>query len=780
MPSIFSILSVSPILAARQGFRPYSEYDPHLHIIVEVEIWDGREWIKTFVMIDSGCSENVIDSRFVQYLGVPPSTKAVPLHLKLADGTLNPSGIVTDEITTQLRIIKHQEAISFDVTKIESYPIMLGIPWLKRHDPWIHWSRHQITFNSPFCLSSCCISEPLTITALDKYPFLDNPVHLDQPRPQDSQETNSPKDSDSDLSHEARATPSLDVRRKPKFQPKSRSKRPKSQPSPPPKSQPKGTPKTPRAPPKVSTVSGAAFSTYYRRPEIQIYQLSVKELLELGENELESDPPDPDLSKIPPEYHEFAKVFSEEEANKLPEHRPYDHEIPLKPGTTPPWGPIYSLSPEELKVLREYIQDNLRKRFIQHSQSPCAAPILFAKKPDGGLRLCVDYRGLNQITIRNRYPLPLINELFDRVRGAKYFTKFDVRDGYHRLRIAKGEEWKTAFRTRYGLFEYRVMPFGLCNAPGTFQHYMNDTFRDYLDDFLANYMDDLLVYSKTLKEHKIHVRKVLRRLQEAGLYLKPSKCEFHKTEVKFLGYIITENGIAMDPTKVETVLSWPAPQNVLEVQMFLGLANFYRRFIKNFSQLLAPITALLKKNTSFNWNRAADKAFRALKKAFTSAPILRHFDYSKPAIMETDASDYAIGAILSQLDENTGLLHPCAFFSRKFTAAELNYEIYDKEMLAVVDGFSTWRHYLEGSGHQTQVITDHKNLLWFSETKIYNQRQAQWAEKLSHFDFTLVYRPGHLGGKPDALSRRPDYKPRRGEDEPKNPNEFQFLKPHQM
>ena len=216
--------------------------------------------------------------------------------------------------------------------------------------------------------------------------------------------------------------PPLDVRCKPKSQlrsrsknqPKSRPKRHKEQPSPPPKPQPKEPPSLPRAPPKVSTVSGAAFSTYYRRSDIQIYQLSVRELLESEERE--TDQLDPDLSKIPPEYHEFAKVFSKEEADKLPEHRPYDHKIPLKPDTTPPWGPIYSLSPEELKVLREYIHEHLRKRFIQYSQSLCAAPILFAKKPDGMLHLCVDYRGLNQITIRNRYPLPLINELFDRVR----------------------------------------------------------------------------------------------------------------------------------------------------------------------------------------------------------------------------------------------------------------------------------------------------------------------------------------------------------------------------
>jgi RNase H-like domain found in reverse transcriptase/Reverse transcriptase (RNA-dependent DNA polymerase)/Integrase zinc binding domain/Chromo (CHRromatin Organisation MOdifier) domain len=768
---------------------------------VKVEIESQKGLIKTFVMIDSGCSENVIDSHFAEYLGVPLHPKTNPLHLSLADGTLNPSGIVKDELTTQLIIGKHHERITLDVTKIQSYPIMLGIPWLKLHDPWIHWSRHKITFSSPRCLASC-LPEGIadSVTALQKYPFIENPVQLDQPlqtsetietsknseRSEHSEYSENPEHSDitetkestdttdpanttettGNLSHATKA--SSHTRSKTKSKKKARKSAP---------SRPASAPRSSLTPPKVAMVSGAAFGTYFRHSEIQIFQLTAQSLSEPESPELQ----DPDLSKIPPEYHEFAKVFSQEEADKLPEHRLYDHKIRLKDDTAPPWGPIYSLSPEELQALKEYIDINLQKGFIRHSQSPCAAPILFAKKPDGGLRLCVDYRGLNKLTIKNRYPLPLINELFDRVGGAKYYTKFDIRDGYHRLRIAKGEEWKTAFRTRYGLFEYQVMPFGLCNAPGTFQHYMNDVFHDYLDDFLANYLDDLLIYSKTLKEHKRHVRLVLQRLQDAGLYLKPSKCEFHTTSTKFLGYILSTDGISMDPAKVESVLSWPAPKSVLEIQMFLGLANFYRRFIKNFSRLLTPITSLLKKsNSPFNWTNAADKAFNSLKKAFTSAPILRHFDYSKPAVLETDASDYALGAVLSQLDDETGLLHPCAFHSRKFIPAELNYEIYDKEMLAIVDSVLTWRHYLEGSGHQTRIVTDHKNLLWFTETKVYNRRQTRWAEKLAYFDFTLEYRPGRLGGKPDALSRRPDYKSRKGGDEQRNPNEFQFLKDHQI
>jgi len=260
--------------------------------------------------------------------------------------------------------------------------------------------------------------------------------------------------------------------------------------------------------------------------------------------------PDPNLSTIPPEYHEFADLFSKKEADKLPAHRSYNHAIPLESGKAPSFGPIYKLSPAELMVVRIYITENLRKGFIHDSQSPCRARIFFAKKADGTLQLYVDYRSLNKITIKNRYPLPLIGKLLEQINKAKYFTKFDMRDGYNWLRITSGEEWKTAFRCRYGLFEYTVMPFGLCNASGTFQHYMNDTFRDFLDELLVVYLDDMLIYSDNLKEHRKHVQNVLEWLREAGLFLKPSKCEFHKQEVEFLGFVIGINGVRMDPAKV--------------------------------------------------------------------------------------------------------------------------------------------------------------------------------------------------------------------------------------
>ena len=252
-------------------------------------------------------------------------------------------------------------------------------------------------------------------------------------------------------------------------------------------------------------------------------------------------------------------MFDKVKANRLPEHRPYDCPIDLQPGKEPPWGPIYNLSPTELEVLREYIDENLANGFIQHSRSPASAPIFFVKKKDGTLRMVMDYRGLNKVTIRNRYALPLISSLLERLSGVKYFTKLDLRGAYNLVRIRPGDEWKTAFRTRYGHFEYTVMPFGLTNAPTVFQHMANDIFRDFLDIFIIVYLDDILIYSKTQEEHEIHVRQVLQRLREYGLYAKLEKCSFDQCQVEFLGYIVSSNGISMDPSKVQKILDWQTP-----------------------------------------------------------------------------------------------------------------------------------------------------------------------------------------------------------------------------
>jgi len=460
---------------------------------------------------------------------------------------------------------------------------------------------------------------------------------------------------------------------------------------------------------------------------------------------------------IPVEYRDLYEVFQDvPDDQALPEHQSWDHEIPLQEGKQPHYLPLYQLGQNEQKTLREYIEMNLRRGFIRPSQSPAGYPILFVPKKDGSLRLCVDYRKLNDITIKNRYPLPLIDELREQTSQAKIFTKLDIKEAYHQVRIKEGEEWKTAFRTRYGHYEYTVMPFGLTNAPASFQSLINNVLRPYLDKFVVAYLDDILIYSKDEQEHVEHVRKVLEALRERKLRLKLPKCEFGVTRVEFLGYIIEPGQISMDPKKVDSIAEWPTPTKTREVQSFLGTANYYRRFIKGYSRIAAPLTELTKKDQPFRWGKEEDLAFLRIKRHIVTAPVLRMFDPARPITIETDASDYAIGACMSQPDDE-GRLHPVMFYSRKMVPAEKNYDIHDKELLAIVDTFREWRVYLQGTTHQVKVITDHKNLTFFTTTKILNRRQTRWAETLGQYNFKIVYQKGSENARADALSRRADY-----------------------
>jgi transposase InsO family protein len=365
------------------------------------------------------------------------------------------------------------------------------------------------------------------------------------------------------------------------------------------------------------------------------------------------------------------------------------------------------------------------------------------------------------VTKKNRYPLPLISETLDRLVGAKAFTKLDLKDAYHRLRIKEGDEWKTAFRTRYGHFEYMVMPFGLANAPSTFQAYINQAMQGLLDVVCVVYLDDILIYSHDESKHEEHVKMVLERLRENGLYVNLKKCQFKTRSVEFLGFNVSTDGISMEESRVATVNDWPRPKTAKELMTFLGFANFYRRFIARYSKIAAPLTNLLKGNgAAFQWRDVEQAAFDELKKAFTEAPLLRHFDPSLPSTLETDASGSAIACVISQpFPSETpakGHRHPIAFWSRKLKDAEMNYEVHDAELLAIVEGFKRFRHYLEGSAHTVRVLTDHKNLKYFMHTKELNSRQARWAEKLARFDFEIEYRTG-TSNPADPPSRRPDY-----------------------
>lgn len=458
---------------------------------------------------------------------------------------------------------------------------------------------------------------------------------------------------------------------------------------------------------------------------------------------------------LPPEYHDFADVFCKKRAEVLPPHRPYDCAINLIPGAPLPKGKTYPLSLPEQKSMGEYVKDSLERGFIRPSSSPVGAGFFFVEKKDGGLRPCIDYRGLNQITVKDSYPLPLILELFDVLKGAVVFTKLDLRGAYNLVRIREGDEWKTAFNTRNGHFEYLVMPFGLCNAPAVFQRFMNDAFCDLNNRFVIVYLDDILVFSKTHLEHVSHVKQVLQRLRENRLYAKIEKCSFHQDHIPFLGYIISSDGFQMDPQKLSAVLEWPQPTTLRGLQSFLGFANYYRRFIKGFASIAAPLTAMTKKGTNCRiWSSEAVSSFQKLKDMFSKAPVLQHPNPDLQYIVEVDASEVGAGAVLSQRQPTSGRIHPVAFFSRKFSPTEKNYDVGNRELLAIKLALSEWRHLLEGALKPFSILTDHKNLLYIQTAKRLNSRQARWALFFSRFNFVLSYVPGHKNKKADALSRQ--------------------------
>jgi hypothetical protein len=362
----------------------------------------------------------------------------------------------------------------------------------------------------------------------------------------------------------------------------------------------------------------------------------------------------------------------------------------------------YRISELERQALEEQLKDLLAKGWIRPSQSPYASPVIFVRKKDGSMRMCVDYRALNAITEKDRYPLPRIDELLDRLRGAKVFSKLDLASGYHQVRMDVDSIPKTAFQCERGLFEYTVMPFGLCNAPATFQSMMNQVLAG-LAEFALVYLDDVLAFSQSDEEHLQHLDEVCQRLQKHQLYARRDKCEFGTRQTTFLGHVVSADGIACEPEKVEAVLQWPVPKSAAEVASFLGLVNFYRRFAKGLSGVAAPLTALLKKGAAFEWSEAAQEAFDAVKALLTSAPVLVPPDPNLPFVLECDASAFAVGAVLSQ-GEGT-LKRAVAFLSMKLNSAQRNYLMHDKELLSVIHALQSWRHYLL-NGLPIVVYTD--------------------------------------------------------------------------
>lgn len=526
-------------------------------------------------LVDCGSSHCFIDSGFVSKNKIP-TYPIPPIPLRLFDGTCN--SMITEAVDLPIRFSSGVvTSDTFYVTPLDSSCfIVLGYSWLTLHNPLIDWVSGSIDFQTT--------SQGMPSTPPTSLPSSDTSPPMDIPPPPTTSGTSANN-----------VAPNISLINAVAFC-------------------------------RACKLEGSVqFSIYLRPPGVDLRSAT-----------LSSDPPD--LSKVPSEYHDFADVFDKGKASQLPPHRPYDLKIELEEGTSPPLGTIYSLSPVELEALRKFLDENISAGLLKSSSSPHGAPVLFVKKKDGSLRLCVDFRGLNQITKKDRYPLPLIADLLDSPSRAKVYTKIDLRSAYHLVRIAEGDEWKTAFRTRYGSYEWLVMPEGLTNAPAAFQRFVNSVFADMLDICVIVYLDDILIYSEDLASHKKHVREVLLRLCKHRLYAKPEKCAFHTTSVEYLGYLLSPDGLTMSSEKIQAIVNWPEPRKVKDIQSFLGFANFYRRFIFNYSDIVVPLTRLTRKGILWNFSEDCRKSFEALKKAFTSAPILTHWIPNVPIVVETDAS----------------------------------------------------------------------------------------------------------------------------------------------
>jgi len=682
---------------------------------LQLATMDTNSKVALSALLDSGATGMFLDSKFIQSQGWNTKTLTRPIPVYNVDGTLNQGGSIKEEIELLMTFQNHTERATFAICDLGDKLAIIGHNWLFLHNPEINWKTGEVSFSR--CPDHCQLNIQEKATK-KKARQMRRPssVHLDST--EYSQE-NAPAIPDD-------ASLELDL---------------------------------------ILCI-----------PDPDLYINAAQNISsKLAEEATKANPQRSFEEIVPKAYHGFKEVFSKKAFDKLPPRGPWDHAIDLVPGAQPFRSKLYPLSPAEQVELDKMLKEHLESGRIRSSKSPMASPFFFIKKKNGGLRPIQDYRKLNEITIKNSYPLPLLADIISKLKKAKYFSLCDVMWGYNNIRIKEGDEWKAAFRINRGLFEPLVMFFGLTNSPATFQAMMNEIFKDLIEEgVVIVYMDDILIFTETLEEHQKVVQRVLEILKQNHLYLNPEKCLFEKIKISYLGLIISKGQVEMDPVKVEGVKNWPVPKTVKEIQSFLGFINFYRRFIEGFASIAKPLHDLTRKDTPWNWSESCQEAFDSLKMRVTSSPILVFPDDSNPYRVEADSSDYATGAVLSQLcaDEKW---HPVAYLSKALSPVERNYEIHDKEMLAIIRALEEWRHFLEGAKHQVEIWTDHKNLEYFMTAKKLNRRQARWSLFLSQFDFKLHHRPGSRSMKPDALSRRADH----GKGENDNNNVI-LLKPEKL
>jgi hypothetical protein len=661
-------------------------------------------------LIDSGASDNFADRGLVTSLDLP-TLRQGKRQVRLANGSKQDCSYVLQ--SAAVSIGSYELVSDFTVTTLGKYGLILGKPWLTEVNPRIDWQTHVVTVRAAdqeFVLQGKVKGPKGGVNAVAECSAMQLKKALHRPC-----------DYFLGLVREAEADELLAAAQQfvlPKpVDPEEES---------------------PAAPP--APLSEAERQAKF---EIALEGLQTPALDAEQRAELEGT------------LKEFADVLKGMPPGFMPPERPFDHTIPLEEGHTPSYSSTYRMSPGELDEVKRQLADLLERGFIQPSSSPYGSPILFVRKKDGSLRFCVDYRALNKQTVKNRYALPRIEELFDRLQGAQMFSKIDLESGYWQIRIAGQDVPKTAFRTRYGHYEFKVMPFGLTSAPATFQAAMNDLFRKYLDEFVVVFLDDILVYSKDPTKHFAHLRIVLETLRRHKFFAKLSKCSFAQDSIEFLGHIVSRKGVAMDPKKVDSVVQWPKPETVTEVRAFLGLAGYYRRFIAKFSEIAAPLTSLTRDgvNVLKDWDEACDTAFQELKTAITTAPVLVLPDLSKPFVVYSDASNVAIAAVLLQ-DKGNGL-QPISYLSKKHTDTEARYPVYELELYALVTALREWRCFLEGS-LDSVVYTDHQSLQRLMSQPTLNGRQARWLEQIWGYQHVIKWKEG-VANLADPFTRRADY-----------------------
>ena len=696
-------------------------------------------------LIDCGATGNFISSQFVAKNRIQVSCLQSASVITLADGSTQKTESNVE--SAKVNIGTYTDRFDLVALPLPGYDVILGMTWLHHHNPAIDWRKGRISFvdelgqhhtlSDIVSPSVAVISQGTVVRSIASRCSSSVDPHLSA--------NNSSVGSATSYNTERLQASSRKSRSPPIVPPSSQSAQPSSG--------------------SLNLITSKQIKQIHRRGELEFAYLVFPQdtsslVLPAAESSQQGlinavaangvQAIDTIRAEILLDYRD---VLPDELPAGLPPSREVDHKIELVANSSPPSRPTFRMSASELVELQAQLAELTKSGFIQPSKSPFGAPILFVKKKDGTTRMCVDYRALNDITVKNSYALPRTDELFDRLQGAQYFTKIDLRSGYHQIRIVPEDVPKTAFRTRYGHFEFLVLPFGLTNAPATFMHLMHETFREHLDKFVIVFLDDILIYSRSLAEHVTHVRAVMQILREQKLYAKESKCEFVREEVEFLGHIVGRHGMRMMEDKIAAVAAWPTPTNASHVRSFLGTAGYYRKFVRGFSRIASPLSELTMDGATFTWSHAQVAAFKQLKDAIVASPVLVLPDPNLPYVIHTDASGYATGAVLSQ-DQGQGL-QPIAFLSKKMVDAETRYPVHEQELLAIIHALKSWRHYLMGS--KFKVCTDHHSLQYFKTQPQLSGRQSRWKDVIANYDFDIEYIEGRSNIVADGLSRRADH-----------------------